>query len=320
MRRIIDNSANNIIGQDVISCIKSVRPVGLILFILNIAAIVILLSYTFLQPIMSVVLRNNDSAIESLPLENIGDNIEVNNMSELDGYSKEEVYSLRKHYVYRSMFKSYDYEPKEEVFGGIQDGKYWYGTENLICYDKNKDPILRAEGNSYVSRLINNPSMLIGLDLPYVWNTKEPEKYKVCRNKQMLFIPSEISYSKDYNMITAKFKINKNVLANDRRYMLNGLNARDLGFQYGYVYNTRNIRFEAENTAVDREIYSFPDYIGVGYSCGIKGGCNNLCPMQENMMFYFNASPAVIDFKLWKERPANRFLKPDIYYRMIFTK
>ena len=316
MRKIIDSSCNNQIDGSIIEYLKNIRPYGVILLVINILAILTVLSITILQPL---VFQNKDSAIEKLPIKLLGDEIEVNALSELDGYSKDQVYNLRKRYIFRSMFKSDSYNPNEKIFGGIEDGKYWYGTENLICYDGSKSPLLRAEGDSYVSRLINNPSLLIGLDLPYVWNTKEPQKYNVCHNKKILFIPEAISYSKEYNMITAEFKINRNVLSNKRFYMLNGLNARDLGYSYGYVYDTKNVNFKDKN-AVDKKVYEFRDYLAVGYSCKIDGGCNNLCPMQNKMMFQFLARPAVINFKLWKEKPKTVFDKPDIYYRMIFTR
>ena len=48
----------------------------------------------------------------------VGDEIEVNALSELDGYSKDQVYNLRKRYIFRSMFKSDSYNPNEKIFGG----------------------------------------------------------------------------------------------------------------------------------------------------------------------------------------------------------
>ena len=326
--RTVINSKENVITEDVIKYVKRPRILGILVFIVDIILILFVLSITVLQP---VVFRNHDRQIADMteaPADNVL--IPVNELSELDGAYKRDVYSIRRRYVEKSMFNNPGYQPSDVVFGGIQDGKPWYGTENFICYDSTKDAYLRAAGNSYVSRLINNPSFLIGLDLPYVWDSAKfgGKEYKICSNPRMLFIPKKITYSKSLNLITAELDVDSMVIHDDLKYMLNGTNARDLGYKYGYVYNYTNIRFADPEHNASRNLYEFRDYLAVGSSCGIQGGCNNLCPMQEELMFYFgderwhefNGSKAIIDFKLWKERPQSVFFRPDMYYRIIFNK
>lgn len=325
-RTLIDTTKDNLLEPDVVQFLKKINYLSILIFIINIAMIITLIC---LAGIPYIMYRYNDSAIIELNTTPQGNEISVNMMSELDRYSKSQVYSLRKKYVNRSMFKSDNYEPREEVFGGLQDGKPWYGTENLICYDSSKPASLRAEGESFFSNLINNPSILIGVDFPNAWDLANFDKsYEICSDKEMLFIPEEITYSKEYNMITVKYKINRRIATLKYEFMLSGMNARDLGFNYVYAFHKKNIRFKNDQSAVDKQLYSLPDYLSVGNSCGIEGGCNNLCPMQHNMMFYFgderyhefHGNQAFIDFKLWKNKPSNLFSKPDMYYRIIFEK
>ena len=326
-RKVLDYENGNPLHSSDIEYLNSIRPAGIGVLALNIIGLIVIAWFNFVP---AIIWPNNDSEIIKLSEIPNSQEIEVNNLSELDGYSKSQVYSLRKRYVADSIFDINNYEPNEQVFGGVQDGKYWYGTENLICYDKSKSPLLRAEGDSYVSRLINNPAMLIGLDLPYVWNiTGQKKTFRVCTNGALLFIPDSITYSPEYNLITVKIKTEKRSLYSKNyslKFMFNGLNARDLGYKWGYAYNKQNIQFVDNENAIDKKAYEFRDYIAVGGSCRIEGGCNNLCPMQDRLMFFFrdehterfSGNSARIDFKLWKEKPNNVLARPDIYYRIIF--
>ena len=129
-------------------------------------------------------------------------------------------------------------------------------------------------------------------------------------------------------MITAVIPVDKIVIGVKPPYILNGLNARDLGFKYGYVFNKENIEFTDKNSSIDKELYTFKDYLSVGQSCGIEGGCNNIFQRHNNLMFHFgdeyrlrlDYTRAIIDFKLWKEKPASLLAKPDMYYRLVFEK
>ena len=325
--KILDYENGNPLHPSDINFIRSINPAGVGLLILNIAAYLAFCWFTFLP---SLIFQNHDNEIKQLTKIPNTQEIEVNPLSELDGFSKSQIYSSRQHYVSKSIFKSDTYKPNEEVFGNLQDNKYWYGIENLICYDSSKPPLLRTEGPSYVSRLINNPAMLIGVDLPYVWDIQGLKKsYRSCTNGSLLFIPESISYSPEHNLITVRIKSEKRALYNkqyDLKFMFNGLNAKDLGYRWGYVYNKKNIKFINKENAIDKKVYEFRDYLSTGYSCGIKDGCSNLCPMQDRLMFLFQdeklgkfiGKDAMIDFKLWKEKPLNKLSNPDMYYRIIF--
>lgn len=327
-----DYSEKVIIGEgegslnSVINYLRERHWLGIIVFVIDIVILLAILCTTVLP---SIIFQNNDYQIKNMRVQpGNSQKIEFSQLTDYDGYSKADIYDLRKRYVNRSMFKSDNYEPNEEVFGRLSDGKYWLGTENLRCRAIPNNAAHISAGDSYVSRLINNPAFLIGVDLSMGWNTPEPEKYRVCSDKKMLLIPNSISYSRDLNMITAVIPVNKIVIGVESPYILNGLNARDLGFKYGYVFNKENIEFTDKNSSIDKELYTFKDYLSVGNSCGIEGGCNNIFQRHNNLMFYFgdeyrlrlDSTRAIIDFKLWKEKPASVLAKPDMYYRLLFEK
>ncbi len=60
--------------------------------------------------------------------------IKVNGMRNFSGKTKAEIYKIRKYYVSKSIFKSKDYEPSEEVFGQIQDRLPWRSIFTEVCY------------------------------------------------------------------------------------------------------------------------------------------------------------------------------------------
>jgi hypothetical protein len=68
-------------------------------------------------------------------------------------------------------------------------------------------------------------------------------------------------------------------------------------------------------------IYELRYYIHVGSSCGIKGGCNNISPVQQELMFYVDNLPASLEVKLWKKRPKDAvFDKADYTYEIRFEE
>ena len=58
-------------------------------------------------------------------------NVEINHPTPLSYKTKKEVYDLRKKYVKKSIFDIPNYEPSDEVFGGIEDNKPWISTNRV---------------------------------------------------------------------------------------------------------------------------------------------------------------------------------------------
>lgn len=251
-------------------------------------------------------------------------NIKINQMECFSGKTKQEIYDIRKKYVAKSIFKSKNYEPSDEVFGQIEDGLPWRSIFTELCLDS---PISETKGFSEESRFINNPALLIGLrnssgiDL----TKKENERYRVCfcDNSLLWIVPNKITYSKKNKLITVYYK-DLHVLPYQLiGYYLETINAQDFGYKYGKMYTTDKISFLNENDNISTRIYKFHDCIHKGDSCGVEGGCNNCSPYIEGYEFtplldYYNKEKKVIDFKLWKEEPRDENVAADMNYRIVF--
>lgn len=245
--------------------------------------------------------------------------IKVNPPSEYDNLTKEEIFNLRKKYVNSSRFASKFYKPNETVFGGIQDKKPWYGLDNTACPF---GPDV-ADGPTARSVYMNNPSLLLGVinHLGYHY----PKNTPFCQNKLMQFIPKSMYYDKDHKMIIAVYKADKSLIRNIQQpeYIVPlafvGLNARDFGYKYAYVYEKYNLYFTKSDN-VSENVYELLDYIHIGSSCKLKGGCNNTSPMQPKLEFSITDLPAGVTFKLWKHTPMYNTQGADIYFKAIFEE
>lgn len=94
---------------------------------------------------------------------------------------------------------------------------------------------------------MNNPDALVGLSLPFLpWDLGDNKEF--CTADYSKFLPISIQYSKENNLIIAKYKLTKNFLkfrarvnSRNTRYpiQLSGLNALDFGYDYVYAYDTK---------------------------------------------------------------------------------
>ena len=255
--------------------------------------------------------------------------LEINPQSEYDFLSKDQIFELRKRYVERSLFKSANYIPNEKVFGAIVDNKPWWG--NRICQqlDYKGDYHENIEGDSKVSTLMNNPNTLVGLSQAYsTWDIDAYQEF--CTSSYGRFMPFSLKYNEKQKLIVAEYELTKDFLnhtinINNKSYrypiQLSGLNALDFGFDYGYVFDSKNIKmFNNNNENITDIVTKFRDYIHLGSSCRYQGGCNNISPIQNNLMITVTDLPAEINIKLWKNKPLNKLMKADIYYRIIFRE
>lgn len=252
-----------------------------------------------------------------------------NETSNYNFLSKKEIYEIRKKYVRESIFAKEGYEPKEEIFGSIQDNKPWWG--NIQCTKtESRDYFEHIQGNSKVSSLINNPNALVGLSLSYLPVDDGNDKLNFCKSEFVKIIPSSIKYNKKDKIIVAVYDISERLLkyrvnfdGRNRRLpiQLSGLNARDFGYQYVRAIDLDNVStFYFGKNNIDNEIKSFQDYISTGFSCRYEGGCNNICPMQNDKTIEIRSLPSSITLKLWKKMPNNKYKKADMYYKIIFRK
>ena len=255
--------------------------------------------------------------------------LKVNPVTSYNYLTKKQIYDLRKRYVQNSLFATQNYEPNEGVFGGIVDGKPWWTTNPCSKLNYTGDYHERIEGNSKVSAQMNNPNALVGISLTYSpWELDYNKEF--CYGKSGMFLPESLSYNKKENLIVATYEVPSDfagyrvqVDSQEMGYplQLSGLNAIDFGYKYVYALDAKNINMMYPNSSnMTNDVQTFADYIHLGGSCRYEGGCNNISPMQNNLMFSVNYLPAIVTLKLWKERPANKFMKADFYYKIIIDR
>lgn len=250
----------------------------------------------------------------------------------LQNYNNETKNSLllkRKMAVEKSVFKDIlkdEYYPSEEVFGGVQDKMPWISLKNSVCIDPKLEPFHVSKGNSALSRFIENPNVLVGIMPPYVMNINENSKN--CTSVPLKFIPTKMTYDPKNKLITSYYPMsysimNQTVKKNGRSvplyFTLTGLNAKDLGYKFATVSHYDGVYFTNNGENISDDVVGFRDFIHVGGSCGVPGGCNNLSPYQPAHDFRFISIPAEITFKLWKDKPIAKLMPADFEYKIIFN-
>lgn len=240
--------------------------------------------------------------------------------------TKQDIYDIRKMNVGNSPLYPEYYEPSDAVFGQIVSSKPWYGKYNRPC-DSGVSNITRGE--SLLSTIVNNPNALIS-PFPYANTPDLSLESDYCKSSDsMLFVPSKIEYTPAQKKLEITYPINDIIIGNNQynkttSLLLTALNARDAGYNYitatdiqgGFFYDSSWDNRPYDN--IMKIVYNFHDYIHLGTSCGLPGGCNNISPWQEALSFELSARPARIKLKLWKKEPASRNSTPDLYCNLIF--
>ncbi len=234
--------------------------------------------------------------------------------------SKQEIYNIRKNAVKKSIFNYDYYEPSNEVFGQIEDGKPWISMNCCILKD---NPRSNIAGASEEARFILNPTALVQINFPFSLWCKQGQY------KPYIHLKS-IKYIKDKKEIIVTYeKLNQDTLSNNSYFSFCGINARDLGYKYAYVDSqktTYNLQF-VNSSNISNHIVEFQDFLHTGISCKHEGGCNNGSPAQP-MLDFENSHRAnspyeynkEIYIKLWKNKPISPNEKPDIVERIIIEK
>lgn len=253
--------------------------------------------------------------------------LKINPASEYDYLSKQQIFDIRKQHVKNSLFNKENYEPNSAVFGSIVDKKPWWGSIKCNQLNYKGDYHENIQGPSKVSVQMNNPNALVGLSMPYIpWDIGTNKEF--CTSDYSNFSPISLKYDEKDKLIIAQYYLTKNFLklrtkVNNRytRYLiqLSGLNARDFGYDYMYIFDTKNIKMYSEYNNATEDISTFRDYIHQGGSCKYKDGCNNISPMQNDLIFSIKGLPAEINIKLWKKKPINKYVQADMYYKIIFN-
>ncbi len=251
--------------------------------------------------------------------------LSVNPLTSFTGKTKDEILSLRTDFVKKSIFANDKYKPNEDVFGKIEDKKPWWGIDYITCTDNDIPTSKRKEGDSEESRFINNPNVLVGIQLNKSY-IKNSANQKICNDKSLLFIPKSIYYDKSNKLIIVKYNPSKNILEKINgayfiKLLLVGLNARDFGYNWIYVSNSNNLMFLPEilgKKMVNEKPQKLYDHIHLGNACQVEGGCNNSSPYQPSLSFEIKQLPANMTISLWKSKPIYKNQPADFYMKIIF--
>ncbi|MBR1461517.1 hypothetical protein IJ596_07820 [bacterium] len=231
--------------------------------------------------------------------------------------TKKEIYELRKRYVKESIFSSKDYKPSDSVFGMIEDNKPWISTN--ICAKESGETYV--DGASEESRFIANPTALVALEYPFNWDGRQDSSFY--ENPINQLIPLKISYSKSKNEIEVAYSRFPFESKAPYFYEFNGVNAADLGYRYAYLdlgRSTCKPKFD-EKDNISNSVIEFQNFIHLGSSCGVAGGCNNGSPRQTYLEFHVEEySPCELYIKLWNSRPNSYRDKADINEKIIVGK
>ena len=249
-------------------------------------------------------------------------NLSVNPVENFNQKSKEDILNIRNQYMATSYFQSqmpYAYTPSPAIFGQIKDGKMWKSIFAYHC--SNVDNADDTNGNSYVSRDINNPDILVGLSrsLSIHVNNKNMPHWFCDENQNPDALPSLIYYHPEYNILSIEYTLDKRILQHSllAQYTLSDLNARDFGYNAIYILKNNNIVMVKQSN-ITRHIGKTKDYIHVGMNCTAPGGCNNTSPSKPEMNFKIQKLPADMLIKLWKNNPQSPQQPADMYVRLVF--
>jgi len=240
--------------------------------------------------------------------EDAGGVVYLNRPIPLSGLTREAVLAHRKAAMKSSIFSDEGYSPSEEVFGAIEDDKPWIAMN--LCRDP-QTRALRTDGPSEEDRWIGNPSILVAIEYAFTRDGMAPER---CTSDVDNLFPQAVSYDADKKEITVEYDSLPfdTVKESSTFYDFNGVNARDLGYKYVYMSGTTvPLMFVNPNHNLFTQVVEFVNFIHVGGSCGVEGGCNNGSPRQPLLEFKAmrtletNGKSGEIILKLWKERPSS---------------
>ena len=262
------------------------------------------------------------------PLKNKADdiqNITINQPISLNYKSKDEIYKIRKSYVEKSIFADPNYQPSEEVFGGIEDYKPWISMDWCFDYNPNNPDnwVIKTAGPSSHSRSLINPSLPVLIEYPFA--IPDVDQYKIqCKQIPQIMVPLSAVYSKENKEVDITYR---NLIKTDARtaYELTAINARDFGYNYIFIdkgRSTLNIEY-VSNDNVSMNVKDISDFIHRGDACRVNGGCNNWSRTREDLQFRYSGptkgvSNPQLFVKLWKEMPSSPYSEADLNVKFIF--
>jgi|GEM_PF-694312 len=245
--------------------------------------------------------------------------IPLHNPIDFDGKTRDEVLSLRRNAVHEQPALVTDsYVPNMNVYGGITDGKPWWGLTGTYFYGAGAHA---ADGLSEESRFLLNPYILVGLSEIYAFHlgANPPSEAQAFWPEpgKLVWHPAKkeayLTYSLAQYFSLMKYRCPQCV-DKAMNLFLATINAQDLGFTHMVIAPSPQV------SAVFNTPFPLTQFIHTGGSCGISGGCNNSSPMSQNYVLHINSLPADVTFRLYDHAPANAQEPPQFTFHMKITE
>ena len=246
----------------------------------------------------------NCSKLKNIVIEGtIGQSISFNN-SPLTPESMKSVISHLK-----------NYSPNEDVYR-IEDDLAWISAYEIAKNGVKNNPNVGL-GDSRHSISINNPELLLSFIVPQFNEGIDKNNFSTTS----YFHPTKILWNKKERTIEAFFDITAFKKHHPKFQEVtmypDETNARDFGYNWVYAPESMGLFFKDRQNNIERRLYRMQGYYHKGYSCGLKEGCNNYSPYQEDMVFTI-IDTGYLKLKLWKNKPLSVLKNADMTYIMHF--
>ena len=275
-------------------------------WIITILLSLVFISYAILMSMNAIekVKYYNKKELSTIPDTAV--EAKINPLVDYNGMSTDFILALRNGNIDSNFSKLTNYKPRKEIWSTAEDKGGWFSLERSICFDKNTDCTRKLKGVSAMSRLINNPMILVAPVMIATYHLNE--NLPVCSDEGLKLIPQNVYIDVINSKIIAVYKGTR-TLAKCNYLQLSGLNARDFGFEWAKVSNTQNIKFPYPDN-ISEKIYQFQDSIIPGNYCeNNELKCNVLSPVDDKVVFNITSYPANIELKLWNNKPFSKFTK-----------
>ncbi|MBY0357614.1 MAG: hypothetical protein K2W82_06400 [Candidatus Obscuribacterales bacterium] len=255
--------------------------------------------------------------------------ISNNGAAKFLGKKKEEILNLRAKFIaHHPELLNGTYVPSETIFGGITDGKDWWGAQGYAFYDQG---IPAITGLSKESGLILNPFLLV---FPYIqiksvsWDTGRFPTIQEFSQSNFPVMPlpdratiypaearEEISIDTMKIFNQANQVVSPPIQFSDIHFDLSAFNAKDFGYNYMYVDPSQSSNINKYPNAVIEISENFQAITADSPS----GSCNELRSVDDAVKdFSLKDLPAKLHICLWKEKPASYLAKPDFSVTLKF--
>lgn len=231
---------------------------------------------------------------------------------DLDGLTKAALYERRTQAAHRQpallkILRPKGYAPSNEVFGGVVDGKPWWGTVGVTWYGPGPKSV---EGPSREGTFVDNPFLLLGA-VALSYEIEHPPKPA----PDILPQPQRLTWAADGSYGWAVYSLGdycRQLEVHEQRFFLHTYNARDMGFRTVAFDAASSPGVKPDNEAWLKQPMGLEEYLAPGPSCGVEGGCNNIQP--GDLPLFRVRPPARACFQLRREGSS----RPDAWFVLQF--